>query len=42
MEDISFQILDRIFGDSRQKEGFWLIKLDSFIPGGLNVRFVDS
>ena len=42
MESISFHAIDRIFGDSRQREGFWQFKLDSFFPGALNVRFVDS
>ena len=42
MEDVSFQIIDRVFGESRHREGFWQFKLGSFAPEGLNVRFVDS
>ena len=41
MEGISLQVINRIFGDSRQREGFWQFKLDSFVPEGLDVRFVD-
>ena len=41
LEDISIQIIDRVFGDSRLWEGFWQFKLHSFMPKGLNVRFVD-
>ena len=42
LKEISFQIIDRVFGDSRQREGFWQCKVDSFIPEGINVRFADS
>ena len=38
----TFQVVDKLFGDSRVKEGFWQFKLDSFAPKGLNVRLVDS
>ena len=41
LEDVSFQIIDRVFGDSRLTEGFWQFKLHSFVPEGLNVRSVD-
>ena len=42
MEDVSFQIIDRVFGESRYREGFWQFKLDSFAPEGLNVRLLTS
>ena len=42
MEDASCQVVDRLFGESRVKEGFWQFKLDGFAPKGLNVRLVDS
>ena len=42
MEGVSFHIIDRVFGESRHKEGFWQFKLVSFAPDGLNVGFVDS
>ena len=42
MEDVKVQVIDRIFGESRVREGFWQFKLDSFAPKGLNVRLVDS
>ena len=42
MEDVSFQIIDRVFGESRHREGFWQFKLGSFAPEGLNARSVDS
>ena len=41
LEDVSFQIIDRVFGVSRHKEGFWQFRLQSFIPDGLNVRYAD-
>ena len=41
LEDVSFQIIDRIFRASRHKEGFWQFRLQSFMPEGLNARFVD-
>ena len=41
MEGISLQVIDRIFGDSRQREGFCQFKLDSFVPELLDVRFID-
>ena len=40
-EDISLLVIDRIFGDSRQREGFWQFKLASFVPEVLDVRFID-
>ena len=42
LKDVTFQVVDKLFGDSRVKEGFWQFKLDTFAPKGLNVRFVDS
>ena len=42
MEGVSFQIIDRVSGESRHREGFWQFKLGSFAPEGFNVRFVDS
>ena len=42
MEDVKVQVIDRIFGESRVREGFWQFKLDSFAPKGLHVRLVDS
>ena len=41
LEDVSFQIIDRVFGVPRHKEGFWQFRLQSFTPEGLNTRFVD-
>ena len=41
LEDVSFQIIDRVYGVSRHKEGFWQFRLQSFMPEGLNARFVD-
>ena len=41
LEDVSFQMIDRVFGVSRHKERFWQFRLQSFIPEGLNVRFED-
>ena len=41
LEDVSFQIIDRVFGVSRHKEGFWQFTLQSCMPEGLNARFVD-
>ena len=32
LEDVSFHIIDRVFGVSRLKEGFWQFRLQSFIP----------
>ena len=42
LEDLSCQIIDRVFGVSRHKEGFWQFRLQSFMPEGLNARFVDQ
>ena len=42
MEDVGVQVIDRLLGESRVREGFWQFKLDSFAPKGLNVRLVDS
>ena len=39
LEDVSFHIIDRVFGVSRYREGFWKFRLQSFMPEGLNVRF---
>ena len=41
LEDVTFQIIDGVFGDSRLREGPWQFNLHSFLPEGLNVRFVD-
>ena len=41
LENISFQIIDRVLGDSRLIGGFWQFMLHSFMPEVLNVRFVD-
>ena len=41
LEDVSFPIIDRVFGVSRHKEGFWQFRLQSFMSEGLNVRCVD-
>lgn len=41
-EDVTFQVIDRLFGESRIRESFWQFKLDTFAPKGLNVRLVDS
>lgn len=38
---LSFQIVDRLFGDSRVKESFWQFTLDTFAPKGLNFRLID-
>ena len=42
LKDVTFQVVDKLFGDSRVKGGFWQFKLDTFAPKGLNVRLVDS
>ena len=42
LKDVTFQVVDKLFGDSRVKEGYWQFKLDTFAPKGLNVRLVDS
>ena len=34
MEDVKVQVIDRILGESRVREGFWQFKLDSFAPNG--------
>ena len=39
LEDVSFQIIDRVFGVSRHNEGLWQFRLQSFM--GLIARFVD-
>ena len=41
LEDVTIRIIDRVFGESRLREGFWQFKLNSFVPEGLSVRFVD-
>ena len=41
LEDVSFQIIDRILGDSKPREGFWQFKLDGFISEGRKSRFAD-
>ena len=41
LEDVAFPILDRVFGESRLREGFLQFKLSSFMLKGVNVRFVD-
>ena len=46
LKDVTFQVVDKLFGDSRVKEGFCQFTLDTFAPKGspkgLNVRLVDS
>ena len=42
LEDVTIRIIDRAFGESRLTKGFWPFKLNSFMPEGLNVRFVDQ
>ena len=39
MKGVSVQITDRVFGESRYREGFWQFKLYIFAPEGLNARF---
>ena len=41
LEDVGCQIIDRLFGVYRHKEGFWQFRLQSCIPEGLNVRYAD-
>ena len=41
LEDVSFQIIDRVFGVSRHKERLWQCRLQSFMPEGINVRYAD-
>ena len=42
LEDISFQLIDRMIGAYRHKEGFsQFSRLHSFKPEGLTIRFVD-
>ena len=41
LEDISFQIIDRVSGVSRHKEGFWQFRQQSLMPNGFAARFVD-
>ena len=41
LEDVGFQIIDRVFGVSGHKEGFSQLRLQSFMPDELNVRCVD-
>ena len=41
LADVSFQIIDRVFGVSRHKVGFWQFSLQSFMPEGLNIRYAD-
>ena len=41
LEDIKIIIIDRLFGNGRQRESFWQYKLDTFVPRGLNTRQVD-
>ena len=41
VEDVSFQIIDRVFWVSRHKEGFWQFRLQRFMPEGLNIRYAD-
>ena len=42
LEDASFLIINRVFGVSRYKEGFWQFRLQRFMPEGLNVRLEDQ
>ena len=41
LEDVTVQIIDRVVGESRLREGFWQFKLNSFMPEGLSIRFGD-
>ena len=40
-EDIKIIIIDRRFGNGRQRECFWQYELDTFVPWGLKTRLVD-
>ena len=42
IENVKVQVIDRIFGESRVRKGFWQFKLGSFAPKVLNVRLVNS
>ena len=42
LKDVTFQVVDTLFGDSKAKEGFWQFKLDSFIVIRLLCIVVDS
>ena len=42
LEDVNFQIIDRVFGVSRYNEGFWQFRLQSFMPEGLNIQCLDG
>ena len=41
LEDIKTFIIDRLFGNGRQRESCWQCKLDTAVPQGLNTRQVD-
>jgi len=41
LEDVIVVILDKRFGNRRQRESFWQYKLDAFVPRGLNITQVD-
>lgn len=37
MADVSCQVLDRLFGESRVNEGFWQFKINIFSLKGLTI-----
>ena len=41
LEDATIRITEGVSGESRVREGFWQFKLNSFMPEGINIRFVD-
>ena len=41
LEDFKIIIIDRLFGNGKQRESFWQYKLDTFVPRGLNTRQID-
>ena len=40
-EDVRVVILDKLYGNRRQRESFRQYKLDTFVPRGLNIRQVN-
>ena len=41
LEDVIVVILNKLYGNGKQRESFWQYKLDTFVPRGLNIRQVD-
>ena len=41
LDDVTIQTIVGVSGESRLRKRFWQLKLNSFMPEGLNVRFVD-